>query len=399
MDILDEILDSLASVEEQIHVETHTLSEITREAKETNSLYTRDSGVVVRYRKAVSALEKEVGCFINDVDYAANNRAINRQFRSLRLKPISIEEDGVEVSIRPAGRMKIRFGGKARYYCTLEIPLKIDVSQSNTRKVRLNVRMSFDTPGDGLLVPRIIQSPRFIEDGETVDIFQSMPVAKQNRIRQIVLDKMNEMMSSSATSLDPITMGSIAIVPKPILVAYEGGLLRVLSRERGSRRAKEPLVRHLNYSRDEVVRLRKHLVEPTIRKEIGSMASITGITWEFDRFWSYIDVSTQREDKENILHIEVITTVTMRHHITFRTGLNNVVTLNAQYREWRYRIRAKRCWPVCRPVIQKAKEMVMDAINAAKNITRTMGRIDSQYADVYVQNDRHGLVLGFNRRN
>lgn len=399
MDVFDEIFDNLASVEAKIRAETNSLTEILQEAKETNSLYIRNSGAVVKCRKSISALEQEVGGFINDVDYVANSRAINRLFRGLRFKPIEFNEGGVGVSIGPVGRFSIQFGEATRYYCTLEVSLNINVSQANARLVQMKIGMSFDAPGDGRLIPRMVHAPRFIEDNEQVDIYQSIPVAKQHSIRQVVLSKLNEMMADASKRLDPINLGSIAIVPKPILVIYDGFLLRVISREKGSRRAKEPLVRHQNHFLDETVRLRKHLVEPTIRHQIRGMASVTGITWEFNGIWGYINVSTKREDRKVILHIDVKTKVKMRHAISFTTGVSNSVVLNAQNYYWEYSINAKRCFPVCNKIMRKAKEVVMDGIEAAKYITRTLGHIDYQLADVVIENDRHGLVLGFNRRN
>lgn len=398
MNIAEEIFDSLATIEDQIRDETRILNEISHEANGTNILYTGNSGPVVRCRQAVSSLEKEVGGFINDVDYSANSTAVNWLFRSMRIEPIHLIANRVVVNIRQSGRLKIQFKGAANYNYTLEVPLKIDVSQFNSRSVKMIISLSFDAPGDGTIVPKMVLAPRFIENGELVDIYQSIPVAKQQYFRQVVLNKMNHALVDAANSLEPINLGSLTIEPKPILVVYEGYLLRIISREKGSRRNKEPLVQQFTFFRDETVRLRKHLVEPMIRQRIGTLAAVTGVSWEFNGAWGYINVSTERNDRKIILHIDVKTKVQMRHAITFNTDNSNVVSLNAQNYYWKYNIKANRCWPICGKIMRKAKKAVMDGINDAQNLTQTIGVVSYRLSDVLIESDGYGLVLGFNRR-
>lgn len=398
MDILDEIEQLVDELENSISAEEESVEYIYDHLNDFRDEFWVSGSDVSRMQGSYVKLRDFFAYWINDIEIASKESYANRMVSRSRMRSIEISEGGLNFRISPYGRTSIKIPrdiGRTCYFCELKTPLIIEMGGQNRRHVTLIIRVAFHSEGQHKIKPIAVSSPRFFDGFEEVDPFLSIPVTKQQYARIKLMEALAEALDDSTYKIDRISFSGIQVQPKPLIVLINRNFINFICRENPESRKLEPVIVSIPPFMNQSIKIRKHLVEPFVRKEASKRGRVTKLDWSFNA----IILSTQIKDEQTFLHIKVKTKVNMTHAIDFTTRGFRSVDLRGRWREYSFDIEAKNCFPVCSEVIDLARVVVKREINKAKYFSQNIGYFGNKADLVAVKVNLYGIVINLKARN
>ncbi|NIY81945.1 hypothetical protein [Vibrio hepatarius] len=395
--ILDEIDFHIEGLENGLDFDNDFLDEIDDSLVSLLSSMIDDSGAVGLKQSSFENLNVQISQRINDFEIAITEARASEVFANSNLNPISFEGDGVSVLITPKNKPRIilpRQINQYSYSVEMLVDMAVLISNQNESLMTMSLRIRFSLDDDGRITPIIILSPRFIKENAPHNPYTKIPVKHQANVLQTVKTEILQALINNSVKFEPLRFGDIRLGGKPSTFILSRGYLLFVSKALPKRKLPEPLISYINRGYTQAAKVKDKIIEKEIRRHVAGRASLNSISFKN----GFIRISTNRSDSRDILHIAVKTWVRMDYRIYFTVSNLTELSLDARWAEWDYRIKAKRCWPVCDEVISAAGLIVKKEINRNKYFTEYVGSFGATASRIRTRITPYGLQLDMRTR-
>lgn len=262
---------------------------------------------------------------------------------------------------------------------TLTLLCPITIKNNLSQPKHLKIKLFIYSKGVNDNLSFFINSLPVFYDLEmnVTDPFDSIPISNNNpnKIRDIFLKVLSDKLNNIKISTPPIKLGSnnLSLSPFDIMITNS---LDCFVKTDVKRKIAYPLPKvrliHQSYY-NQYVFIRKEFFSPLIKREVRKKAvSVNRI--EFKN--NYVDLGVYKKKSTTCLHISTTVRVWMDYYLRVSTQYGNII-IQARWRKWKRSIEAKRCWPICGDVIDKAKDASTPLINNAKKYDIYIGSTSS----------------------
>jgi hypothetical protein len=395
--ILDEIDFRVEELENTLDRDTELYDEVDDFLVSLLSIMVHDNGAIGLRQSSFEGLNAQISQRINDFEIAITETRASQVFANNNLDPISFEGDGVSVSITPINKPRIILPRQInRYSYSVEMltDMAVSISNQNESLMTMSLRIRFSLDDDGRITPIIILSPRFVKENAPHNPYTKIPVKHQANVLQKVKTEIQQALINNSVKFDPMDFGDIRLGGKPSTFILNRGYLLFVSKVLPKRKSPEPLISYINRGYTQSAKVKDKIIEKEIRRHVAGRASLNNINFKN----GFIFISTSKSDSRNILHITVKTWVRMDYRIYFTVSNLTELSLDARWAEWEYRIKAKRCWPVCDEVISAAERIVKKEINRNKYFTEYVGSFWATASRIRTRITPYGLQLDMRAR-
>ncbi|WP_417799197.1 hypothetical protein [Tenacibaculum sp.] len=260
---------------------------------------------------------------------------------------------------------------------TLLSPITIKGNISEVQHLKIKLFLYAKSVNENILF-FINSLPVFYDlEMNLTDPFESIPISQNNpnKIRDTFLKVISDELNNVNISIPPIKLNSNNLSLSPFDIMITNSLDCFVKADVKRKIAYPlPLVRLIHQSYfNQYVFIRKEFFSPLIEREVRKQA-VRVNRIEFKN--NYVDLGVYKKKSTSCLHISTTVRVWMDYYLRVSTQYGNIF-IQARWRKWKRSIEAKRCWPICNDVIDKAKDASTPLINNAKKYDIYIGSTTS----------------------
>ncbi len=344
----------------------------------------------VNQRFLVSTLAKRT----HDVQLHLTPARLSDIMSDRQIDPIFVNMGPISATLKQAGSMTIDWLSSGKLTeLTIRLPLRISIQHQSEQARILSVPtiLAVDRQSNSASL-RLTGEPEFLDPNtnEVTDFLGSIPSKDRSRARIQLRSSVRAALLSFKINFESYGLELFGHAFRPSFCLTSSALL-ICGHARASLHAPIPLTENISrQAYGQAITFRTDLIRAEMTKRIRKYdARLLEMTLQSGR----IHTKSFRSRSESHCHITVKGRAWISHDIFIREDRPGELFASAHWRSYSWKIKAKRCWPVCGRVLREAEKVMETEIDKVKFLTFPFADLRHIARRSYARIHTHGVTI------